>query len=592
MSRDPGVRVVARDLVVDQEGPVARLKEKRLPLERGEETRRNRVAPLFEPLDRELRRGDLLPVRDRVVVPPDLEVAAAAPCPGGHADSLRARRRERLARRPGHDTGPARELLEDGGEEVDALEPPMAEELEVEHRDDRGALAVRERRRALEEVDEVRRVGVQRLGDAGGLVGELVAEVEAGVRDAPVPVAARSALLVELEVPSVTRVPDLAGPDLLRRERVAGEDADASPVARTHDVETVGRRAPLGTLDDAAVRGLVPAALHEVRLDEEVTDAARGKEVLETAPLLDVPVRGRRPRSGRAVGTLGQPEPARGPPEMPRVRREADVELAVDRAVVREKRKEPVRRGRRDHLERALLGEPSKRRKEPALPRREVGAHLLVEPDPEVRDGDGAVVAERRELDAVLAGRGRALLEVAVECGAEARVRELLAEDGRHPDRRLERDAAVDETLGGSQERDVRFRGRLEEPVCAVRPRAVPENVREVPVQDEDERRRRSHQGRRFYAARGRLRPAQATTLRVMSLNGIARSSAWPPPRMTTMFCAGTFCQSPPSESGSEHTTVAAPSLPGSPMRQASPSQTNRLPCEPQRLAGIIGGVA
>ncbi len=58
------------------------------------------------------------------------------------------------------------------------------------------------------------------------------------------------------------------------------------------------------------------------------------------------------------------------------------------------------------------------------------------------------------------------------------------------------------------------------------------------------------------------------------------------------MFCAGIFCQSPSAESGSEHTSVAAPSLPGSLMRQTPPSQTNRRPWQPQRLAGTIGGVA
>ena len=224
-----------------------------------------------------------------------------------------------------------------------------------------------------------------------------------------------------------------------------------------------------------------------------------------------------------------------------------------------------MRRRRRDHLERALLGEPPERRKEPALARREVGAHVLVEPDPEIGDRDGAVVPERREMDAVLAGRGPALLEIGVETGPEARVRELLAEDGRHADGRLERDPAVDEPLGGPQERHVRLGGRLVEPVRAVRPRPVPEDVRQVSVQNEDERRRRPHEGRRFYAAWNRPRRAQATTLRVMSLNGIARSSACPPPRITTMFCAGIFCQSPPSESGSEQTIVAGPSLPGRP---------------------------
>ena len=244
-----------------------------------------------------------------------------------------------------------------------------------------------------------------------------------------------------------------------------------------------------------------------MRLDEEEPHAARREEVLEAAPLFDVAVRGGHPRAGRAVGALGQPDPARGAAEMPRVRREAHVELALDRAVVREEREESVRGGRRDHLERAAVGEPAEGREESAVPRGEVGARLLVEARPELRHGHGRRVALRAERRDVGARRGGPLREVGVEAGAEARVRELLAEDGRHPDRRLERHAAVEEPLARPQEREVRLGGGFVEPVRAVRPRAVSEDVGDVPVQDEDERGRRSHEGRRFYAARTRVPP-------------------------------------------------------------------------------------
>src|ERR1039457_7133544 len=130
-------------------------------------------------------------------------------------------------------------------------------------------------------------------GDGAALVWELVAEVEARIRDAPVAVAARGALLVELEVAPVAGIADLAGPHLLRRERVSREDADALAVCGANRVDAVGRRAALRQIDLTPVGGDEPAARDEMRLDEEVFQAPHGKELLEAAPMLDVAGRGR-----------------------------------------------------------------------------------------------------------------------------------------------------------------------------------------------------------------------------------------------------------------------------------------------------------
>ena len=256
MSADARFGVVARDLVVDQERPVGRLKEQGLPLERREERERNPVAPVLEPFQLALGRVHLAPVRNRVLVPPHLKVASASPGAGRQAEDDGSRRgRERLGGRARHDALVPGKPGEDRLEEVHALEPPVAEQLEVEHRDDDRRVAVGQGRRAFEQLDEV--VGVRRegAGDGGALVRELVAEVEARVRDAPVAVAARGALLVELEVAPVAGIADLAGPDLLRRERVSREDADALAVRGANRVDAVGRRAALRQVDLAPVGG-------------------------------------------------------------------------------------------------------------------------------------------------------------------------------------------------------------------------------------------------------------------------------------------------------------------------------------------------
>ena len=307
---DPRVRVVLRDLVVDQEGPVGGVEEKRLALEGREERRGDRSAPRLEPLHRLLDRTDRPPVGERSFVSPDAVVAAAPPRSGGkREDGPRPRGCERLACRHRDDARAFRQLREDPLEELHPLEPPVSEELEVEHRHDGRRLAAGERRDPLEEPDEVVRVRLERFEGLPGLPRELLAEAEAVVRDAPVAVAARRPPLVELEVTPVARVADLSRPDLVRGDGVAREDGQLAPVPRPDGVEAVGGRAPGLALDFAPVGRLVGSSPDEVRLDEEVADAERREELLQ--PLAeDGRASGRGiPRPSGAVGALGKPEP-------------------------------------------------------------------------------------------------------------------------------------------------------------------------------------------------------------------------------------------------------------------------------------------
>src|ERR1039457_4335794 len=293
-------------------------------------------------------------------------------------------------------------------------------------------------------------------GDGAALVWELVAEVEARIRDAPVAVAAWGALLVELEVAPVAGIADLAGPHLLRRERVSREDADLLAARRANRVDAVGCRAALRQIDQTPVGRDEPAARDEMRLHEEVFQAARGEEVLEAAPILDVSVRGRGPRASRPVRALGKPDAARVTPEVAPVRRKAGVELTVDRAIVRKKRQEPVRGGGGDHLERATLGESAEGRGEVARAAGEVRAQAAVEGRPEGGHGLRRGVAAGGEALSVLACRARALREIGVESRGEPRVRELFREHGGHPDRGLEGNPGLEQPLGRDEERQVR----------------------------------------------------------------------------------------------------------------------------------------
>src|SRR5450830_2102330 len=262
-------------------------------------------------------------------------------------------------------------------------------------------------------------------GDGAALVRELVAEVEARIRDAPVAVAARGALLVELEVAPVAGIADLAGPHLLRRERISREDADALAVCGANRVDAVGRRAALRQIDLTPVGGDEPAARDEMRLHEEVFQAARGEEVLEAAPILDVPVRGRGPRASRPVRALGQPDTPRLALEVAPVRREAGVELAVDGAVVWEERQEPVRGRRSDHLEGAALGEVAEGRSEIARAAGEIRAQAFIEGRPEPGDRRGRGIAACGKARLVFPSRARALRKVVLESPGEALVRKL-----------------------------------------------------------------------------------------------------------------------------------------------------------------------
>ena len=195
---------------------------------------------------------------------------------------------------------------------------------------------------------------------------------------------------------------------------------------------------------------------------------------------------------------------------------ETDVELPLDGAVVRKEGQEPVRRRAADRLEDAEVGERTKRRNDPRAPTPEVLEEAVVEVPPIRRDRRSVRFPLLAEPGAVLVGGVSPLGEVGRETLGEARVLELLAEDGRQADGRLQRNAVRHEVLGRAEEREVALGGGLVEPVGAVGPDAVSENVGDVAVEDEDEARRRRH-------------PGSSTSLRARAASSGAVGLMWNP---------------------------------------------------------------
>ena len=85
----------------------------------------------------------------------------------------------------------------------------------------------------------------------------------------------------------------------------------------------------------------------------------------------------------------------------------------------------------------------------------------------------------------VFAGGDDLALEVAGELGEEDGVRELLEQDGREIDIELERDAVAVEIVEHAQQRQIGFGGGFMEPLDAMRPGAVVDDVGQMGVQSD-----------------------------------------------------------------------------------------------------------
>ncbi len=185
----------------------------------------------------------------------------------------------------------------DGFEPERAFEPPVSEELGVEGRaEDWRDLVVEARLEGfVDEMDEVRGVGLDPFGCLLRIVGQLVSHIDLGAGDAPVAMTAGPALLVEVQVDTVTGISGLSGPDLDSGAWVARKDCRrVALVVRTVDVVGLIERPmvfvghALGLLvgRDSAVaefvgRGDAVTFFDEVSVDEEELDVGLGERLLD-----------------------------------------------------------------------------------------------------------------------------------------------------------------------------------------------------------------------------------------------------------------------------------------------------------------------
>ncbi len=141
--------------------------------------------------------------------------------------------------------------------------------------------------------------------------------------------------------------------------------------------------------------------------------------------------------------------------------------------------------GAGDDLDHAAVGEAAEASDDVAV----VGFELLEsvgeEALPEAGGLGEAVLAHGEEDGFVLASGDDFALEIAGEFGTEDGVRELLEEDGREIEIEVERNVVVVEAVEHTQQREVGFGGSFEEPLDAMRPAAVVDDVGQMGVQGE-----------------------------------------------------------------------------------------------------------
>src|SRR6185503_19019996 len=109
-------------------------------------------------------------------------------------------------------------------EKIDALKPPVAEQLGVERgRHNRVGARAPARRRLAQHAGKMSGVIARAAQRRLRVVLLLGAEIHAGTGDAPEPESVRPANLVELEVPFVAGIALITAPDLLGRFRITHE---------------------------------------------------------------------------------------------------------------------------------------------------------------------------------------------------------------------------------------------------------------------------------------------------------------------------------------------------------------------------------
>ena len=346
----------------------------------------------------------------------------------------------------------------------------------------------------------------------GGLlrpVDELVADIDSSAGDLPVAMAAGKALLVEVEVVGVAGIAGVSGPDLQAGAGIAGKDGGGD-VFVVGSVDVVGLvdaalwlvrdLFELGIARQAALRaaigrGEAVGVFDEMGVDEEEVEAGFGDGLLDADAVGDGwnacgvgGGDGLGPEAGGAIAALGNPDATGMRAEMADMGRDGGANLGADALVGAEQRQVAVGGGAGDDLDQSGVVEAAEAADDVAVEGVEVIERGGEEAAPEAGSFGEVSVAGLDEEGLVLARGDDFAGKVFGEFGEEVGVGELFEQDGREVDVEVCGDAVALEVGEDAKQREVGLCGGFVQPLDAVRPGAVVDDVRQMRVQGEGEK--------------------------------------------------------------------------------------------------------
>ena len=174
--------------------------------------------------------------------------------------------------------------------------------------------------------------------------------------------------------------------------------------------------------------------------------------------------------------------------------------LQSDAFVAGEERQVAVRGRRSDDLEAAPLLEAPEGGDQVRVDRPEQRLQAVEPRLPERDQRHDARLAGRGQLRRGLVAGGKALGEEGVHLAREGRARQLVRQHRRESDCHRRRGSLGGELLEPLQEREIRVQRGLAQPVAAVRPAPVIQDVGEMTMEGEDEVHHSSASARRYRA--------------------------------------------------------------------------------------------
>src|SRR2546429_6565954 len=233
----------------------------------------------------------------------------------------------------------------------------------------------------------------------------------------------------------------------------------------------------LGPERDVAVGAERAAGTGEMGVGEEVAEPGVGELLLDApAPLL-----------GRAIRALRQPAALRRDPEQTTVLVLAHRQLQPDALVAGEERQVPVRGRGPDDLEATLLLETAEGGYQVLVDLPEQRLQTREPRPPEIHQRQQRLVARGRQRRRCLVAGGEALREERFHLACEGGADQLIRQHRSEADRQRRRRSLGGQLLQPLQQREIRVQRRLAQPVAAVRPATVIQDVRKMTVEREDE---------------------------------------------------------------------------------------------------------